>query len=266
MVAQNGLAENMNKDYETENNLYKAMVDTQTQILSQKKEMVAKNKELITQAKTLDFAIAKNLEKIQQQAKKDGKQKYIPLTYKMELAPIETKPLQQFMTDYSAFDKEIVDISSNINSAFQDIAVGFGESVGQLLAGTGSLNGFAILVANIFGDMAIQVGKIAIAAGIATLAIKAAFESMNGYAAIAAGIALVALGTAVKSSLSQVASGGGASVASSGYSNNLDIRTDKNSDRVTQSVNVEVSGEFRLQGNTLVAAVNKENRLKNLTT
>ncbi len=266
MVAQNGLAENMNKDYETENNLYKAMVDTQTQILSQKKEMVAKNKELITQAKTLDFAIAKNLEKIQQQAKKDGKQKYIPLTYKMELAPIETKPLQQFMTDYSAFDKEIVDISSNINSAFQDIAVGFGESVGQLLAGTGSLNGFAILVANIFGDMAIQVGKIAIAAGIATLAIKAAFESMNGYAAIAAGIALVALGTAVKSSLSQVASGGGASVASSGYSNNLDIRTDKNSDRVTQSVNVEVSGEFRLQGNTLVAAVNKENRRKNLTT
>lgn len=73
MVAQNGLAENMNKDYEEENNLYKAMVDTQTQILSQKKEMVAKNKELITQAKTLDFAIAKNLEKVQQQAKRTGK-------------------------------------------------------------------------------------------------------------------------------------------------------------------------------------------------
>ena len=107
MVAQNGLAENMNKDYEEENNLYKAMVDTQTQILSQKKEMVAKNKELITQAKTLDFAIAKNLEKEQQQAKKDGKKRYIPLTYEVKLAPIDTGPLQKIVTDYSAFDKEI---------------------------------------------------------------------------------------------------------------------------------------------------------------
>ena len=47
----------------------------------------------------------------------------------------------------------------------------------------------------------------------------------------------------------------------------LDVRTQQGSlDRVSQSVNVEVSGEFKLQGGTLVAAINKENKRKNLTT
>lgn len=265
MVEQNALAENMNKDYETENNLYKAMVETQTQILSQKKEMVAKNKELITQAKTLDGAIIKNLQKNQQQAKKDGKQKIIPLTYKIELAHIETKPLQKFTTDYAAFDKEILDLSESINGAFADIAVGFGESLGQIIAGTGSLKGFAVLVAGTFADMAIQVGKIAIGVGMATEAIKESLTKLGGFGAIAAGVALVALGTAVKSSLGKVASGGGAS-GSSSYSNSLDVRTNRSEERSAREVNLNVSGEFKLQGNTLVAAINKENRRKNLTT
>ncbi|WP_270593708.1 MULTISPECIES: hypothetical protein [Butyricimonas] len=265
MAAQNGLAENMNKDYEEENNLYKAMVDTQTQILSQKKEMVAKNKELITQAKTLDFAIAKNLEKEQQQAKKDGKKRYIPLTYEVKLAPIDTGPLQKIVTDYSAFDKEIVDISASINEAFQSIAVGFGESLGQIIAGTGSLKGFATMVAEVFADLAIQVGKIAIQLGVAMIAIRASLNFGNPYAAIAAGIALVALGTAVKASLSQVASGGGSS-SSGSYSNTLDVRTDRSEERYTKEVNLNVTGKLEARGSTLVAVIDSENKRKRLTT
>lgn len=266
MVEQNALAENMNKDYEEENNLYKAMVETQTQILSQKKEMVAKNKELITQAKTLDYAIVKNLEKNQQQAKKDGKQNYIPLTYKIELAPIETKPLQQFVTDYSAFDKEIFDLSDSIRNAFADIALRFGESIGELIAGTGDLSGFTNKIAEVFANMAIQVGKIAIQLGVVMMAIQGSLTFKNPFAAIAAGIALVALGTAVKASLSKVASGGGAMGSSSGYSDTLDVRSNRSEERSSREVNLNVSGEFKLQGNTLVAAINKENRRKNLTT
>ena len=265
MVAQNGLAENMNKDYEEENNLYKAMVDTQTQILSQKKEMVAKNKELINQAKALDFAIAKNLEKEQQQAKKDGKKRYIPLTYKLELAPVDTGPLQKIVTDYSAFDKEIIDISASINEAFQSIAVGFGETLGQIIAGTGSLKGFAVLVAGTFADMAIQVGKIAIGVGMATEAIKKALTDLGGFGAIAAGVALVALGTAVKSSLSQVASGGGSSSLGS-YSNSLDVRTDRSGERYSKEVNLNVTGKLEARGSTLVAVIDSENKRKRLTT
>lgn len=266
MVEQNALAENMNKDYEEENNLYKAMVETQTQILSQKKEMVAKNKELITQAKTLDYAIVKNLEKNQQQAKKDGKQNYIPLTYKIELAPIETKPLQQFVTDYSAFDKEVFDLSDSIRSAFADIAIGFGESIGELIAGTGNLSGFTNKIAEVFANMAIQVGKIAIQLGVVMMAIEGSLGFKNPFTAIAAGIALVALGTAVKASLSKVASGGGTSGSSSSYSDTLDVRSNRSEERSSREVNLNVSGEFKLQGNTLVAAINKENRRKNLTT
>ncbi|WP_270487813.1 hypothetical protein [Butyricimonas synergistica] len=266
MVEQNALAENMNKDYEEENNLYKAMVETQTQILSQKKEMVAKNKELITQAKTLDYAIVKNLEKNQQQAKKDGKQKIIPLTYKIELAHVDTGELKDIVTDYAAFDKEIIDISESIKNSFQSIAVGFGESIGALIAGTGSLKSFTSMIAGVFADMAIQVGKIAIQLGLAMIAIESSLSFGNPFAPIAAGIALVALGTAVKASLSKVASGGGTSGSSSSYSDTLDVRSNRSEERSSREVNLNVSGEFKLQGNTLVAAINKENRRKNLTT
>ena len=127
--------------------------------------------------------------------------------------------------------------------------------------------GFTKLVGGAFADMAVQVGRIAIGVGMATEAIKASLAKLGGLGAIAAGVALVALGTAAKSALSSVAEGGGGTFSSNAYSNELDVRTKNNSlDRVTRSVDVNVSGEFKLQGNTLVAAINKENRRKNLTT
>ena len=163
--------------------------------------------------------------------------------------------------------REMIDMSGVINGAFSDMATGIGESVGQLISSGGDLSGFASLVGTTFADMAIQVGKIAIETGTAVLGIKAALKSLNPWAAIAAGVALVALGTAVKGALGNIADGGGNTFSSNTYSNNLDVRTQSGSlDRVSQSVNVEVSGEFKLQGNTLVAAINKENRRKNLTT
>ena len=158
--------------------------------------------------------------------------------------------------------REMIDMSGVINGAFSDMATGIGESVGQLISSGGDLSGFASLVGTTFADMAIQVGKIAIETGTAVLGIKAALKSLTPWAAIAAGVALVALGTAVKGALGNIADGGGNTFSSNTYSNNLDVRTQSGSlDRVSQSVNVEVSGEFKLQGNTLVAAINK-----NLTT
>lgn len=162
---------------------------------------------------------------------------------------------------------DMIDISNQISGAFADMAVGFGESIGQMIVSGGSMKGFTVMVGQIMGDMAIQVGKIAIETGIAILGIKKAFQSMNPWAAIAAGVALVALGTAVKAALGDMATGGGGTFSSNAYSNNLDVRTGSGAvDRVSQSVNVEVSGEFKLQGNTLVAAINKENKRKKLTT
>ena len=180
------------------------------------------------------------------------------LQEKMEMSTEASQPIAQ----------EMIDISNVINGAFGTMATGVGESIGMLLSGTGDLQGFAAMVGNTFGDMAIQVGQIAIQTGIAVKGIKAALESLNPWVAIAAGVALVALGTAVKGALSGVASGSNTFAGGTGISDNTyDTRTGADAwDRESRTVDVNVTGEFRLQGNTLVAAVNRENRRKGLTT
>lgn len=181
------------------------------------------------------------------------------LPEKLEMSTEALQPIAQ----------EMIDISNVINGAFGTMATGVGESIGMLLSGTGDLQGFAALVGSTFADMAIQVGQIAIQTGIAAAGIKAALSPpLNPFAAIAAGVALVALGTAVKGALSGVVSGSNTFAGGTGISDNTyDTRTGADAwDRESRTVDVNVTGEFRLQGNTLVAAVNRENRRKGLTT
>lgn len=184
-----------------------------------------------------------------------------PLDLLQEKLEMSTEALQPIA-------QEMIDMSNVINGAFGTMATGVGESIGMLLSGTGDLQGFAAMVGNTFGDMAIQVGQIAIQTGLAVAGIKAALKSLNPWVAVAAGVALVALGTAVKGALSDVASGSNTFAGGTGISDNTyDTRTGADAwDRESRTVDVNVTGEFRLQGNTLVAAVNRENRRKGLTT
>ena len=105
--------------------------------------------------------------------------------------------------------------------------------------------------------MAVSVGKMAIATGVATLGIKKALESLNGYVAIAAGAALVALGAAVKTGLSNIAGGNysaSASVAGSGsYSSS-------GGGYETRDVNVRVTGTLQANGDQLIAVINDTNK------
>ena len=113
--------------------------------------------------------------------------------------------------------------------------------------------------------MAIAVGKMAIATGTATIGIKAALESLNGYVAIAAGAALVALGTAVKTGMSNIASGNysaSASVASSGYHS---AGMAEGGYR-TSSINIRVSGTLVGDGTQLKAVIDSENSRRNTVT
>ena len=106
---------------------------------------------------------------------------------------------------------------SEMNMGFASIAAGFGQALGQMIA-TGDKLDFSFLLDG-FATMLMRLGELAIAAGVATLGIKAALESMNGYAAIAAGVALVAIASAVKSGMSSMASGmGGGGYSSGQYS------------------------------------------------
>lgn len=92
-------------------------------------------------------------------------------------------------------------ISEGFGSAFATIAEGFGEIIANFTTGGSALISIGGLIFNTLGNLAIQVGKIAISTGIAILGIKKSLESLNPYVAIAAGVALIALGTVVKSQL-----------------------------------------------------------------
>ena len=163
---------------------------------------------------------------------------------------------------FEADTQKIHDITSEVNSLLTS-AVGrtseiIGNLIGNLAAGGDAWGDFKNAAISAFGDMAIAVGKIAVAAGVATLGIKAAFESMNGYAAIAAGAALIALGSAVKSSLSAVASGD-YSASGGGYSSSYSSGGGGNGYE-TRDVNVYVTGSLEADGDKLIAVINNTNK------
>ena len=162
---------------------------------------------------------------------------------------------------FEADTEKIHDITREVNALVESAAVRTGELIGNLVgtlaAGGDAWGDFRNAAVSAFGDMAIAVGKIAISAGVTTLGIKAAFESLNGYAAIAAGVALVALGSAVKSSLSAVANGD-YGAASGGYSGGGSSHSSGNYE--TRDVVVNVNGTLKADGDQLIAVINSTNK------
>lgn len=100
-----------------------------------------------------------------------------------------------------------LDMAIIVSQAITDMknifVAGIGEMIGSLLA-TGNVaasltSAFLIPLA----DLAIQVGKTAIAIGIGIAGIKKALQTLNPIVAIVAGIALITLGTFAKSALAK---------------------------------------------------------------
>jgi hypothetical protein len=95
-------------------------------------------------------------------------------------------------------------LSVLLSGTFADLIAGFGEGFATMFNGGGIkevMNNFL----GILADGLIQVGKLAIATGLAIEGIKTALKTLNPVVAIAAGIALIALGSFVKSRLSNSA-------------------------------------------------------------
>ena len=178
-----------------------------------------------------------------------------------------------------------------IQGGLQNMAVGIGEALGNAIASGGNLLGAlgGVLLGGI-GDIAVQLGKTAIGIGIAMKAIKMSFK--NPGTAIAAGIALIAIGSMIKSVVPGIVQGkgkGGGGSTSSGprsgaiaaFANGgivsgptlglmgeyagarsnpeviapLDRLKNMIGDRQAQQVNV--GGEFKLQGQDLVVALQR---------
>lgn len=162
--------------------------------------------------------------------------------------------------------QKIHDISKDVESVAQNMAVNIGEAIGthfaDLATGENAWGNFGNAALSAFGDMAISIGKIAIETGLAAEGIQAALHLDNPYVAIAAGVALVALGTAVKAGLANVASGNyssGANVASNTASS-------INNGYEQRDVYVNVQGVLRADGDELLAVINSTDKKNQLTT
>lgn len=230
-------------------------------------------KRLQTEYNTLTNKIEANINAHKKLVAERNKAVIKPLTLdiKMNLPDKISTKAKVIQTDLGNLRDATIDFANVFNSNLENGAIGFGEFVGNLMAGTAGLQDFGSLVFGTLGDLSVQVGKIAIATGLAIAGIREALRSLNPVVAIAAGVALVALGTFVKGSLSRIADGGSSggtfSANSYGGSQSIDARTNTdNASRQTQSVNVKVSGELKLKNNTLAAAIKKEQSRKTIMT
>ena len=166
--------------------------------------------------------------------------------------------------------ESVVDLTNELQSVlistFDSIGTSLGGLIGDLATGGDAWGNFTNTAISAFGDMAVSIGKMAIQTGVATLGIKAALESLNGWVAIAAGTALVALGSAVKTGLSNIASGGYSSSASVATSGNYGSSPSVSTAFDTREMNIKVSGNLYASGNQLMAVIENENNRKNHTT
>jgi len=158
----------------------------------------------------------------------------------------------------------MLDVTDSVNSAFESMAEGLGTFLGALAAGDAGAGDFVKVIGGVFADLAITVGRICIAAGVAKMALEKALITFGGAGfAIASGIALVALGTAVKGSMSSaVGAGGGSSSFSSGAAGiSAGAAAAQN-----QSLVITLKGKLVAEGKDLVYVVDQENIRRNVST
>jgi tape measure domain-containing protein len=186
-------------------------------------------------------------------------------------APAFAEPFTAAEEAAAKLQDKIIDLSdafTNIlNGALNDLAVGFGEQLGNALTGAG------FGVKNLLVPLAeaiISFGKMAIQAGITALAIKKALTLAQAPLAIAAGIALVAIGTAIKNGIAtpKLAEGGlayGPTMATVG--DNRNARVDPEviaplSKLKSMMGDMGMGGvlETRISGNDLIILLNRSQK------
>lgn len=121
------------------------------------------------------------------------------------LMPATSRIQDMFTRMALRLQETIPAMAETIRRGLADMATGFLEGIGQMMAGASNFSNVANSLLHSLADLAIRVGRIAVGTGIAIEGIKKALQSLNPIAAIAAGTALIAIGSAAKSALSRVA-------------------------------------------------------------
>ena len=130
----------------------------------------------------------------------------------------------QLKADGDIIDEETTKINENLaffkirameilEQAKEGFAEGFGNIIGNIATGNVGMEALLGLILNTFGNIAIQLGKLAIGIGITIKGIKKALENLNPGPALVAGIALIALGAIARSAAANIAESDGGQVA-----------------------------------------------------
>jgi len=182
-------------------------------------------------------------------------------------------------------------IEQILQQGIASMASSIGELLGSMAAGAGGgIKELSMALLGGIGDMAIQLGQLAISIGTTMLAIQASLGTFNPFIAIAAGAALVALGSFVKGATAKIGAGAGGDRGRSGVpafanggivsgptiglmgeypgaKSNPEVIAplDKLQSMLNNngSGNVNVSGQFRLDGQDLVVALERSNKQRN---
>lgn len=202
----------------------------------------------------------------------------------------EANGLTEVGDTLDAFGERLKSFSENsaqiMSDGLQNMLGGIGSLLGAAAAGAKvGIGDLANVVLGGLGDMAVQLGKLAIKTGIAMKAIKLSFK--NPATAIAAGVALIAIGSFVKGAAANIASGGDRgrnsipAFASGGIVSGPTIglmgeypgaRTNPEViaplDKLQSMLgnrggNVNVTGEFRIKGQDLLVAIDRADKQKN---
>lgn len=174
------------------------------------------------------------------------------------LAPI-ANALAPFNDTVQGIKDSMLDLTQTVNTAFESMIFNLGEFFGALLSGDANFADFGKVVIGSFADLAIQVGKIAIGAGLAVLGIKEALMSLNPFVAIAAGVALVGIGTAIKGALSSAASSGSARTSVSAVSAGGSTYNYSTVAQSQEPITIHLKGKLVAEGPDLVSVIEEEN-------
>lgn len=225
------------------------------------------------QAKAVDNLIASDTQLIYATATAEASQKSFANTVKRTAEEI-LKEKQAIENATQLFDE----MSALLSQAAAEAVTGIGEALGKAMMGMGGFaEGMKNVVGGAFAQLLIDVGKAAIKIGTAIAGIKEALKSLNPAVAVAAGVALVALGTYFKGrmeasadKIKAFANGGiisgptlGLMGEYAGAKSNPEVVAPL--DRLKNLIggsqgNVNVSGEFRVQGQDLVVALERANK------
>lgn len=182
-------------------------------------------------------------------------------------------------TRFTESTQELTEATNTMSLDFQSMAQSIGNALTAVVVNGGSaFQALGHLILGTLGDLLVQMGKGAIAAA------NIMKNFMNPITGLAAGLAAVAIGTMLKGMSSKVQSGGFAAFANGGIVSTptLGLVGEYAGARQNPEViapldklksmigdrggNVNVTGEFRLQGQDLVVALERAGNMRNRTT